>query len=230
MSMSERPWEQQARHLTRAEKHALAVGVRFDEESHSYWKGERRLLNVTSILKHANLTDFSHIDPIYMDRGAAAHSAIHYALDHDLDRADLAEKSEAGATDLMPYVRAAERFLIETDIELVAVESVVIDEDTGFAGKLDCLGWLRRPRVLAMVDWKLGELHRVYGVQLAAYGLGWWKMARETVSRRYCVRLRPDGSYVAKLYDDRRDADRFRSALSVVQTQLDFGTLKMEDW
>jgi hypothetical protein len=227
--MTPRPWED-PRPLTRAERHARDVGVTFDEESHLYRIGPARLLNVTKVLGLAGYTDFSNVDPIYRDRGKDAHTAVHYAMEGDLDRTHLAAAAERGAMDLRPYVAAAEKFVRENDVEIVHPEAVVAAPKLGYAGKIDAFGYVRRGRFLVLIDWKLGELIAAYGVQLAAYKLAWWEMTKELVARRYCVRLLPNGDYKAHEYKDHRtDERRWMSALDVVQTRLEYGTLKPED-
>lgn len=220
-----RPWEQ-VREETRAERHAREVGLVFREDLHRYTIGDRKLLNVTTILRLAGYYDFSHVDPIYRDRGKDAHVAVHYAMEGDLDRAHLASIADAGPFDLQPYVTAAERFVLENDIEIVHPEAIVAAPNLGFAGKVDGFGYIRRGKLLCLFDWKLGELIDAYGVQLAAYKLGWWEMTKEHVAKRFCVRLLPDGSYKVREYKDRRDEQRFLNALGVVQTRIEFGTLK----
>ncbi len=227
--MTARPWEVPQRPLTRAERHARDVGISFNEEQHIYRIGEQRLLNVTRVLSLAGYYDFAHVDPIYRDRGKDAHEAVHYAMEGDLDRDHLEKTATAGAMDLRPYVAAAELFVRENDIEILHPESVVVARKLGFAGKVDAFGYVRRGRILAQFDWKLGELIDAYGVQLAAYKLAWWEMAKELVSKRYCVRLLKNGKYKVREYTDRRDEARFMNALGVVQTRLEFGTLKPSD-
>jgi len=230
-----RPWES-IREQTRAERHAREVGVKFDEQLHRYTIGDRKLLNVTTILKLAGYYDFSHIDPIYRDRGKDAHAAVHYSMDGDLDRSHLETIAETGAFDLRPYVIAAEKFIMENDIEIVHPEAVVVAANMGFAGKVDVFGFIRRMKILSLIDWKLGDLIDAYGVQLAAYKIGWWEMTRaatgkgEMVGKRFCVRLLPDATYRVREYkDNRNDERRFLSALDVVQTRIEYGTLKPEE-
>lgn len=232
--MTARPWEAAPREPTRAEKHAALVGVNFDEDRHIYTIGKRRLLGVTSILKHAGYYDFSHVDPIYRDRGRDAHLAVHMAMEHDLDRSHLDDVADLGAMDLRPYVVAAEKFIREHDVEILNPEAVVVAEKLGFAGKVDVFGHIRRGKLLSIIDWKLGELIDAYGVQLAAYKLAWWEMtakagAPELVAKRYGVRLLRDGTYKVREYKDRQDEQRFLNALGVVQTRMEFGTLKPAD-
>jgi hypothetical protein len=227
--MTVRPWEVE-RQLTRAERHARDVGVTFEEEPHHIYKiGDKRLISVTTVLKLAAYYDFDHIDPIYRDRGRDAHTAVHYAMEGDLDRAHLDQTAEQGAMDLRPYVTAAEAFVRENDIEIKFPEAVVAAPRLGFAGKIDVFGHIRRSRSLAIFDWKLGELLPAYGVQLAAYKLAWWEMAHEIVAKRYCVQLLKNGKYKVREYNDRGDETRFLNALGVIQTRLEYGTLKPSD-
>lgn len=227
--MTTRPWEQPTRPLTRAERHARDVGVTFDEERHLYTLGGRRLLGVTKVLNLAGYYDFAHVDPIYRDRGRDAHSAVHYAMEGDLDRAFLQATAERGAMNLMPYVDAAEKFVRENDIEIIHPEAIVVAARLGFAGKGDAFGYVRKRRSLCCFDWKLGDLIDAYGIQLAAYKLAWWEMTKELVAHRYCVKLLPNGDYKVREYPLReaaRDERRFLDALGVVNTRLELGTLK----
>ncbi|HEX8851252.1 MAG TPA: hypothetical protein VF761_17130 [Gemmatimonadaceae bacterium] len=207
----------------------MDVGVTFDEEKHLYTLNGRRLLGVTKVLNLVGYYDFSNIDPIYRDRGKDAHSAVHYAMEGDLDRAHLEAAAERGAMNLIPYVDAAEKFVLENDIEIIHPEAILVAAKIGFAGKADAFGFVRKRRSLCVFDWKLGDLIDAYGIQLAAYKLAWWEMSKELVAHRYCVKLLPDGNYKVREYPMReaaRDERRFLDAVGVVNTRLELGTLK----
>lgn len=222
--MTSRPWESQ-REPTRAELHARKVGVEFDPITHTYTLSGERLLNTTRVLKLAGFYNFDFVDPIYRDRGKDAHEAVAFAMEGDLDRAHLAASAQVGATDLQPYVAAAERFVLENDIEILYPEAVVIHPLLKYAGKIDVFGFVRRSRVLSLIDWKLGDLIPSYGIQMESYSMAWHAMTKEVVGHRYGVKLKKDGSYICREFTDRRDAGRFQAALTVVNTRRELGLL-----
>lgn len=203
--------------LTRAEEHARRVGINFDEAGHLYTippaaPGGRdvRVPSVTEILKDNGLVDYSFCTELARERGSSAHEAIHFATEGELDRTSLDPI-------ITPFVNSAERFLADVEAEPIMAEAVVFSALFGYAGKLDLLCYLRRRRILAVVDWKTGSVPPATGLQLAGYGGAWHEMTGEPVMERFAVQLTPEHDVPYKIHEftDRGDLAVFRGAAAV---------------
>lgn len=52
--------------------------VVFNEEQHTYWLGDKRLISVTRLLKkHGLSTDYSAVNPDVLEKAAKKGTAVH---------------------------------------------------------------------------------------------------------------------------------------------------------
>lgn len=180
--------------------------IAFDEARHEYRVGGRVIPSVTQVL--SILQDFGAVPADVLDRAAEFGSHVHQAVDLmlrgvlDWDALDAA---------LLPYVRAADRFVAETGLVVLASEMRVYHKAYGFAGTLDLLAEWKGQR--SLFDFKSGQVPRTVGAQTAGYALAHDAMESLPVRRRYCVQLMPDDYRIHPLTDP-ADRSTFLSALN----------------
>lgn len=118
------------------------------------------LPHVTAVLKDAGLIDVTFVTEEARDRGSAVHAATHYLDEGDLDRSTLDER-------IVPAIEQYERFLAETNVEILAIEESVENAVYRYCGRLD-----RRVRINGregVLDIKGVCKSPWHGAQLAAY-------------------------------------------------------------
>ena len=184
----------------------MTAVLSFDEASHTYTLGARRLPSVTQIL--APLVDFSKVLPNVLERkrdlGSRVHAAAHFDDEDDLDEDSIEE-------DVLPYLGGWRRFRAETGARVVSCETRVFDASVGFAGSLDRVIELNHARWL--IDLKTAfSLPHTVGPQTAAYLRA---LADPSVTRRGVIRLRPDGSYRLDSLTDPSDWSVFLACLTI---------------
>jgi hypothetical protein len=195
--------------MTRAEEHARLAGIDFDEAGHLYTipDGGRRVPSVTEVLKDNGLVDYSFCTALARERGSAAHEAIHFDVEGDLDTSSLDPI-------VAPYVEAARVARQALEVEPILAEAVVFSALYGYAGKLDLLAYLRGRRRLVVIDWKTGAAPPAVALQLAGYAGAWHEMTGEVVLERIAIQLQPAERIPYKLHEfsDRGDLGTFRGA------------------
>lgn len=195
----------------------MSAVLQFDADLHRYTVEGRDIPSVTTVLKDAGLVSYEFCTEFARERGSAAHKAIHFDMEGDLDEATLHPI-------LVGYVHAARAVKRDLNLETVAVEKRMYSKTMDVAGTLD---WLARAndRKLWLVDWKTGDPPPAVALQLAAYADIYFEETRELVSRRFAARLRQNGSYSLVEYDDRRDITKFRAAVTVAAWRREHGLL-----
>jgi hypothetical protein len=186
---------------------------RFDEGTHSYFLGDRRLIGVTEAIQAAGLTDFSRIDPAVLaraaERGNAVHRACHYLDDDDLDWGTV-------SAEIAPYVRAWERFKADTGVVLNAVEMPRWHSTLGLAGTPDREVTLGGEK--GTIDLKTYKPDAVAGVQLSAYSfLAYGPQLSYHTPKRWGLWLKDDGKYSLIEFNDRGDEAVFMACLTIAK-------------
>lgn len=185
--------------------------VAFNEADHTYTLAGRRLPSVTEILDPLNELDGIPRDVLAAAAafGSHVHLACHLHSEGRLDRAALDPALE-------PYLGAWESFLAATGAKVIASEARV-SHPIGYAGTLDnVIEWRGRRHV---VDIKTSAaVPRTVGPQTAAYREAWLQEHKRDLSLsviRYCVHLRPDGTYRLHKLADPSDWSIFVSTLNI---------------
>lgn len=187
----------------------LAETLRFDAGEHRYWLGSRELPSVTHVLRF--LQNFEHVPQHVLEAAAQFGSHVHDACHlHNLGRLDW----DSLDVSLVPYLKAYDRFLVDTGFVVQASEERVSCAIPGYAGTLDLRG--RQPTARGkvhptIIDIKTTTtLPATVGPQLAAY--------EHCVAGRYHRRallLRADGTYKCPEFADSADWSIFVSALNI---------------
>lgn len=172
--------------------------LRFNADDHSYFLDGVRVPSVTQIM--APLHDFSAIPADVLqhasERGTAIHKAIELDLDNNLDEDSI-------HAEVRPYLRAWRKFYVEWEPEVLASERRVGHLGLRYAGTLDCL--LRARGDLYYVDYKnTAALVPTVGMQLKAYQeadkateapAGYPTFEELSTAKRAMLWLRNDGTY-----------------------------------
>lgn len=180
-----------------------------------------RVLNQPGIVDwklRVGLREAGRIGQDARDWGTLLHAAIEAA------NLDLPFDGGAGAEALEPHLLAYAAWRVEHVAEVVACERVVLSEQFGFGGTLDCLVRLRSGE-LAILDFKSSKtgpwagLKPDHAAQLAAYRLA---LAEEgTIAQRRIVLNLPrnaPGELIEYDYPNHRaDTEAFLNLLEIYQ-------------
>lgn len=190
--------------------------LEFDRAKHEYRLDGVPIVNVTRITD--TLAPYVGIPERVLARKAEIGEAVHFATElydaNDLDWDSLPDE-------IAGYVKGWARFIEDTGFVSVLTEARVWSTQLRYAGTLDRAGTFSRlkgikPSERAIVDLKTTyKLMPSVGPQTAAYQ----RAAKESMSldaaRRFCVRLKPDGTYELTELRDPSDFAVFQSALNV---------------
>ncbi len=183
----------------------MIAGLSFDDATHTYRFEGRVVPGVTGVL--APLSNFDRVPPAVLAAASSFGSAVHLACELD----DLGQLDEATLDPaLLPYLQGWRAFSAEHEVRWVHIERQVYHPVMGYAGTLDRLGLV--DGLMTVLDIKSSvQLYPSVGPQLAAYQAA----ADVQTVQRMGVQLKPDGSYVAKVYSDPTDWPLFCSLLTV---------------
>lgn len=187
--------------------------LEFDPDAHRYSAGGVAVPGVTTILEP--YSGLQWVDPSVLAAAAELGSHVHKACElHDEERLDWASLDPV----LEPYVKGWTTFLEDTGAVVIHSERKVFSRRHGYAGTLDrIVAWGRTNR---QVDIKTGTaMPKTVGPQTAAYSEAWHEETGERLRDRYCVRLKPDGTYTIKKLEDPRDWQVFKAALTLHRWQ-----------
>jgi hypothetical protein len=183
--------------------------LQFDSVTHTYRLRGAVLPSVTEVLRP--LETFAQVPPAALEyargRGATVHEAMALLARDDLDWSSVED-------DFAPYVRAGERFLIDSGVTVIGSELRVFSERLRCAGTLDLVvQWRKRESLL---DFKAtAQVPATVGPQTAGYEFLYRDLygAKKRLDR-YCVHLQA-GSYRVIPLEDSRDESIFLSALNL---------------
>lgn len=191
----------------------MVADLTFDPVRHRYELGGRRLPSVTEILGILTERTFAEIPPDQLENARRRGTLVHTAV--DLYNRDELDETSVSA-EISPYLDAWKRFLSETGAIVIASEMRVHHKKLGYAGTLDLiLEWNGR---MCVPDLKATHvIPRTVGPQSAAYAEALYEMrgGRGRRPERYCIHLKPDGTYRSDPRRDPADFSTFVSCLNV---------------
>jgi hypothetical protein len=190
---------------------------RFDEATHTYWLDGVQLPGVSSIIAPC-VGDLSVIPAATLERKANLGKYVHeMAHLYDLglvDRADLAACDHPG------YATAWASFTDKHEPQWDVMEKPLYCPTRRYAGTPDRAGTMlwEKQRIAVTFDIKcVYTLRPSTSVQLAAYAI----LLDRTDTRRFAVKLCPDGTYQIKEYPD--EVPMFLSLLNVHNWRVKHG-------
>ncbi len=174
----------------------------FDEVTHTYCLGGKKLPSVTQILDTVGLiSSFAKSETAAL-RGSLVHKACHYLAEGKLDWASVDAR-------ILGYVLAYQKFLDETRFEPEILECSQYHRDYLYAGTPDAVGkHIKMGRYL--YDIKTGSPAKYHGLQTAAYA-GFFP----GLIKRATLFLYDDETYNLRFHNDRTDWPDFISCLNV---------------
>jgi hypothetical protein len=185
----------------------------FEEEPHVYRLGGKFIPAVSDVLDPL-VSAYDNIPPAVLARardiGHAVHAACALMCQKNLEWSTVDPK-------VLGYVQAAQKFLREADVRVLAVEYRMCDPELWVAGTLDLLGLMKSKT--CVFDWKATEvMPRTAALQTAAYDHLYRRNiggSRTRFNKRYGVQLFADSTYKLFPFDDERDYNWFKSALNL---------------
>lgn len=183
--------------------------IEFDKATHTYMVDGRRVPSVTQVL--APLEDYSMVPPDVLEAARLFGQHVHEACDlYNRGELDWTALDPA----LVPYVGAWRQFIEDTGAVVIASETRVAHAALGYAGTPDCvLAWGARTVVPDIKSTSV--VPRTVGAQTAAYAKAYHSTHGGNAPSRYCIQLRPDGTYKTHPRRDPGDWSLFVSALNI---------------
>ena len=202
------------------------IAFTFDESTHTYRVNNRIVPGCTRVLDRGGLVDYSMVPEYVLQRksdlGKAVHAATHYFDDGELDWDSVAEECK-------PRVDAWVDFRQKTGFVPRRREFKFVSELNGmlYGVTIDAEGMLGREEAVVEIK-TCAQILPHHPVQLAGQmaGLPHEKfntpLARFFRRTGYVVLLQPNGkAKLSQPYRERKDFDRFASALSATWAKMD---------
>lgn len=208
----------------------------FDHDAHAYFVDGHLVPSTTQVLRDSGLIRLDGIPSFILEaalkRGSAVHQLVHYLNENDLDWASV-DPAYRG------YLDGWQRYRDERQLQVLLCEHRIASRRHRVAGTLDLLaeiagdGWL--------LDYKTGDPEDVAAdLQTASYfgmAMEWAHedprladvLARHPRWRRGSVRLRKNGTFVAKEYTDPRDYSRFQVLAAAWHIRNERGAIVQPD-
>ena len=176
------------------------------DENHVYHDDDGRdIISVTQALKACGLIDVRWSSEWHRERGKAAHSAVEYYEQGDLDEGLLSPV-------ISPYLEGWKKFNADTGYVSTAQERIVYNRTYRYCGTLDQEGVM--DGATCLIDLKTGPYQFWWAYQTAAYN------AEAKCRRRYSLELREDGTYRLIPHKDKRDFQTFLACLTVANIKI----------
>ncbi len=177
---------------------------RFDRASHTYWRHDRQLPGITTVIRSAGHSDDEWCSLDALARGSAVHAASLLV--------DLGDEPEPLPEAWGGYLRAWLAFRADVPCSWTELEQPRMSEIYGFAGTPDRVGMVMgRPAIVELKTAQSGARVPWHGVQLAAQDM--LLDGRRGLRQRLAVYLLPDGRYRLREYADSADYLTFLSNL-----------------
>lgn len=186
------------------------MSFEYRASDHSYWLDDAKIPSVTTVL--GLLHNFDSIPWATLERARQRGEQVHLAI-------NAFNRGRAYALDdeYMPYLRAWERFIEDTNAVVIQSEQPVVHGKLRYAGTPDCVLSWRKDRSLLLPDVKASfAVPPTVGAQTAAYAEAFKSQhsPRQKVERA-CVHVHRDGTYKLHMRDDSADWSLFISTLNV---------------
>lgn len=165
----------------------------FKEDTHEYFWNGKKVPSVSEILHKTGCSNYEGMQEeqlkAYADFGNFIHEATELYDNGELEESCLDEmyhpfKVDEGIT-ARHYFERWLWFLKEFDVQVLATEHMIFNEQMWFAGTIDRIAIVKGE--MAIVEIKTGMAKKTHRLQTAAYMLGYGN-----IIPRYHVYLRPD--------------------------------------
>jgi len=185
----------------------------FKEDTHQYFIGDRELVATSKVLEDVGITDYSMVPRQTLEwkayLGKYVHRATHLMDINTLDESTIIPEA-------IPYLNAWNKFIAEHNPAWWEIEKSIYSKKYLFATTPDRIGFIDREN--SDVEIKCtATIMRSVGPQTASHCIAYNedKPKTEQIKKRYCVLLKPDGTYKFEELKDKRDERVFLNALYV---------------
>ena len=176
-------------------------------EDHIYTVDGKILPSVTQILAVAD--PYKYVNKILLEKAAKFGTAVHRMIElFNRNRLNMDSLNVA----LVPYLEAWKKFIDETGFQIIESE-VMVSSSWGYAGTLDCVGYLHNRLVLLDIKTTVTVL-KLTALQLAAYEKAFEETFEKTIEQRISIQLKPC-DYVLTSYANKNDFLTFINFLNV---------------
>jgi hypothetical protein len=157
--------------------------------------------SVTEILTDNRMSDLFGIPVAVLERAKALGTEVHSVCE-DFDNGKL--KVETVDPAIVPYFRAYLQFLQDNKCEIKENEMFLYSKIWGYCGQLDRVILIGDK--LGIVDLKSTTTMAPAGkIQTALYKKAYEEMTGNRISFRWCLQLKPDGTYKMYPHEDKTD-------------------------
>ena len=176
-------------------------------EDHIYTVDGKILPSVTQILAVAG--PYKYVNKILLEKAAKFGVAVHRMIElFNRNRLNMDSLNVA----LVPYLEAWKKFIDETGFQIIESE-VMVSSSWGYAGTLDCVGYLHN-RLVELDIKATATVLKLTALQLAAYQKAFEETFEKTIEQRISIQLKPC-DYVLTSYANKNDFLTFINFLNV---------------
>ncbi len=169
--------------------------LRYVDESHQYFMGERELPSVTSILQGCG---YMKALPFYTKAGSDNGRRRHTLTElYDLETLDWGTVSIEDLPFLQGWIQAKKDLHIE--VEPSGIEVRLYHPILGYAGTSDRI--CRAREQITVIDLKTGAKAKWHVLQLILYGMAYAELYEQPLPKLMSVYLQKNGRYGYKEYD-----------------------------
>lgn len=188
----------------------MSDALHFDEATHTYTLAGIVRPSVTQVL--GKLHDFGMVNKEVLEAACQRGTYVHKLCEYH----DLCDLDDSSVGEYRGYLDAWIRFSADFQVKWDRIEHRMFSRRYGYAGTPDRRGWLKG-LPYASLDIKTGKtLHRVCGMQGAAYRqLAAEEDPKWLTARRGTVQLAADGTYKFLAWDDAADWPAFVSLINL---------------
>lgn len=189
----------------------VAQELVFDEALHRYTVGGMVVPGITQVLKLTGFVDDSWFTQESRDRGTATHRACWFLAEGDLDWGTV-------GPEILPRVKAFERFLAEYKPELIAAELPLHSPTYGFAGTPDFV--FRLGGGPALIEVKTGRAGLAAKLQTAAQKVLVEEQLGLKAVTRFAFELTADGQYRFVPHNEYGDRTMFLNGVAMIHRRI----------
>lgn len=139
--------------------------IRYEEEGHRYFIGEKEIPGVSAVLQASGIVDSRWYKPDSGHKGQMVHRACTLHDQNILNH-------ETVDDEIVGYLDAWESFLFDTGAEIIGMEYIIGDAALGYAGRADRK--IKLPNLIPpmVLDLKTGAAAEWHKLQVAGYARG----------------------------------------------------------
>lgn len=196
----------------------MSTAFQFKELEHEYSEAGLVIPSVTQTLASVGIVDYSMVPRAILEHKGEVGRQVHLACQY-LDEGVL--DWDTIDPEVLPYVLAYEKFKQCTGftVELNEYRTVATVNGMKFGMQLDRTGHINgKPYVIELKA--TAQIHRAWGIQLAAYALGLDRTWGVGLRNRAAVHLKPNGTFAVEPFTDSNERQVFLWALGCTWWKL----------